>query len=430
MKLRIEKAVYGGDGLARIAADEAASAGKTVFVPGTLPGELVEASIATERRSFATGELGAILEPSPERIVPACEYVPRCGGCQYQHADAAFQLQMKLDILKETLARAHVPVPAEIGSLSGPPWGYRNRIRLHVMKRDGVVLGYRRRGSHDLLPVTHCPIAAPLLEQAVAAVTRIGTELESLCDEVEFFTNSEQDQLLVSLWPGARALRQPARLREQALEAFAERLHVQLPVLTGVGLFAEGEMMHWGERSLTYTVSGHPYQVSLGGFFQVNRFLLPELLQLAVEKRSGRLAWDLYSGAGLFARALDFENVTAVESAGFSADDLKHNLAGKAHRVVRSSTLDFLRSQTRGPVRAKPELILIDPPRAGLDKEICTHLGNIGAPGIVYISCDPATLARDLQLLLRFDYSVKMIHLVDLFPQTFHMETVTFINRN
>jgi 23S rRNA (uracil1939-C5)-methyltransferase len=435
MKLRIEKAVYGGDGLARIPADETASGGKTVFVPGTLPGELVEAGIATDRRSFSTGEVDAILEPSPERVVPGCEYVPQCGGCQYQHASFALQLQMKLDILKETLARAHVPVPAEIGSLTGPPWGYRNRIRLHVMKRAGIALGYRRRGSHDLLPVTHCPIAAPLLEEAVAAVTRIGAGLESLCDEVEFFTNSEQDQLLVSLWPGARQNRQPPHLRERALEAFAEQLHAQLPVLTGVGIFAEGEMMHWGERSLIYTVSGHRYQVSLGGFFQVNRFLLPKLLRLAVEngdgeKRSGRLAWDLYSGAGLFARALDFENVTAVESAGFSADDLKHNLAGKAHRVVRSSTLEFLRSQTRGPTRAKPELILLDPPRAGLGKEICTHLASIAAPAIVYISCDPATLARDLQSLLQFEYSVQTIHLVDLFPQTFHMETVTFIKRN
>ena len=435
MKLRIEKAVYGGDGLARIPADETASGGKTVFVPGTLPGELVEAGIATDRRSFSTGELDAILEPSPERVVPGCEYVPRCGGCQYQHASPAYQLQMKLDILKETLARAHVPVPAEIGSLTGPPWGYRNRIRLHVMKRAGIALGYRRRGSHELLPVTHCPIAAPLLEQAVAAVTRVGAGLESLCDEVEFFTNSEQDQLLVSLWPGSRQNRQPARQREQSLEAFAEQLHAQLPVLTGVGLFAEGEMMHWGERSLTYSVSAHSYQVSLGGFFQVNRFLLPELLRLAVEnsdgeKRSGRLAWDLYSGAGLFARVLDFENVTAVESAGFSADDLKHNLAGKAHRVVRSSTLDFLRSQTRGLARAKPELILLDPPRAGLGKEICTHLASIAAPAIVYISCDPATLGRDLQSLLQFEYSVQTIHLVDLFPQTFHMETVTFIKRN
>src|SRR6201999_2299007 len=104
------------------------------------------------RRSFATGELDAILEPSPERVVPGCEYVPRCGGCQYQHASYALQLQMKLDILKETLARAHVPVPAEIGSLIGPPWGYRNRIRLQVMKRAGIALGYRRRGSHALVP--------------------------------------------------------------------------------------------------------------------------------------------------------------------------------------------------------------------------------------------------------------------------------------
>ncbi len=127
MKLRIEKAIYGGDGLARI------PAGKTFFVPGTLPGELVEATIAADRRSFAKSELEAILEPSPERVVPGCEYVPRCGGCQYQHANPAFQLQMKLDILKETLARAHLPVPGEIESLAGPPWGYRNRIRLHVM---------------------------------------------------------------------------------------------------------------------------------------------------------------------------------------------------------------------------------------------------------------------------------------------------------
>ncbi len=162
MKLRIEKAIYGGDGLAR-------DSGKTIFVPGTLPGELVEATIAADRRSFATSELNTILERSPERVVPGCEYVPRCGGCQYQHANPAFQLQMKLDILKETLARAHVPVPSEIASLAGPAWGYRNRIRLHVMKR---ALGYRQRGSHKLLPVTHCPIAAPLLEQAIAAVAR------------------------------------------------------------------------------------------------------------------------------------------------------------------------------------------------------------------------------------------------------------------
>ena len=186
-------------------------------------------------------------------------------------------------------------------------------------------------------------------------------------------------------------------------------------------------MMHWGQRSLTYTVSGIPYQVSLGSFFQVNRFLLPPLLQLAVKDRSGRLAWDLYSGAGLFARALGFENVTAVESEGFSADDLKKNLESKPHRVIRSSTLDFLRSPAAA--QTKPELVLVDPPRAGLGKEICSHLARVAAPDIIYISCDRATLARDFQPLLQSGYFIQSMHLVDLFPQTFHLETVTVLAR-
>jgi 23S rRNA (uracil1939-C5)-methyltransferase len=418
MKLRIEKAIYGGDGLARV------PEGKTVFVPGTLPGELVEATIAADKRSFATGALDAVIELSRERVVPGCEYVPRCGGCQYQHANPGFQLQMKLDILKETLTRAHLPLPSEIGSVAGPPWGYRNRIRLHVT---GAALGYRLRGSHNLLRVTHCPIAAPLLEKAIAAVERIEKEtaLGSLCEEVEFFTNGEQDQLLISLWS-----KKPRRLRERSLEAFAERLRVEIPALTGVGLWAQqsSSMMHWGQRSLTYAVSGIPYQVSLGSFFQVNRFLVAELLQLAIGNRSGRLAWDLYSGVGLFAQALAYDNVIAVESEGFSTDDLKTNLENKRHRVVRSNTLDFLRSQAPG--QEKPELILVDPPRAGLGKEICDHLADVAAPEIVYVSCDPATLARDLQSLLQSGYSVEKMDLIDLFPQTFHMETVSFLKRN
>ena len=131
MKLRIEKAIYGGDGLARI------PAGKTVFIPGTLPGELVEATIATDRRSFATGKLDAVLEPSAERVAPGCEYFPRCGGCQYQHAGAAFQLQMKLDILKETLGRAHVAIRA------------RSRAWPALRGAIATVSGCRRRGPRS-----------------------------------------------------------------------------------------------------------------------------------------------------------------------------------------------------------------------------------------------------------------------------------------
>ena len=412
MKLRIEKAIYGGDGLARI------PGGKTVFVPETLPGELVEATIATDRRSFANGKLDAVLEPSAERVTPGCEYFSRCGGCQYQHTNPAFQLQMKLDILKETLGRAHVTVPNEIATLAGPSWGYRNRVRLHVV---GSRLGYRLRGSHKRLPVNHCPIAAPILEQAIAVVERIAG-LEALCDEIEFFTNGEQDQLLISLFPGPQQ-----KPREQALEAFADLAQTELPALTGVGLFTQKNIKYWGQRSLTYTACGTPYRVSLGSFFQVNRFLLPELLQLVVKNRTGRMAWDLYSGAGLFARALEFDFVTAVESEGFSSDDLNENLESRPHQVVRSSTLDFLRGQSSA--QAKPDLIVVDPPRAGLGKEICGHLSRIAAPNIIYVSCDPATLARDLQTLLESGYFIETIQLVDMFPQTFHLETVTVLVR-
>ena len=403
MKLRIEKAIYGGDGLSR-------DAGKAIFVPGTLPGELVTATITTDKRSFASGRLESVEEASPQRITPGCEYVPRCGGCQYQHADYKFQLQMKLDILRETMARAHVETPDQIVTLSGPALGYRNRIRLQVLP--GGALGYRQRASHRVLAVTHCPIASPLLEQAMAAVGRI----DGLCEEVEFFTNGEK--VLISLWPGLKQGIAPS-----AVEEFAERLSAQFTALAGVGLFA-GKMTHWGDRFLHYPVAGFDYRVSLGSFFQVNRFLVPELVELVTKGFKGKLAWDLYAGVGLFARALAFEKVTAVESEGSSGDDLGENLR-ESHRVVHSGTLEFLATAPD-----KPELVVVDPPRAGLGKEVCAQLVRVGAERMVYVSCDPATLGRDLQFLLQNGYLMEGMTLVDLFPQTFHMETVVFLKRN
>ncbi|HZD76406.1 MAG TPA: 23S rRNA (uracil(1939)-C(5))-methyltransferase RlmD, partial [Acidobacteriaceae bacterium] len=165
MKLRMEKAIYGGASLARIPADGLPDlAGKAVFVPFALPGELVEATVANDRRSYVTAALDSVLEPSTSRIAPGCEYYARCGGCHYQHADYAAQLAMKRAILIETLERAHVAMPAEIRTLSAEPWAYRNRIRLHVMRHPQPALSYRETASHRDLPVTHCPVAAPILQ--------------------------------------------------------------------------------------------------------------------------------------------------------------------------------------------------------------------------------------------------------------------------
>ena len=455
MKLRIEKAIYGGAGLAHIPEDASQSglAGKAVFVPYSLPGELVEAHLADDRKSFATAEIDSVLEISPQRIPPGCEYFPLCGGCHYQYAGPAYQLEMKRAILRDALERARLDQqPAIIGSLDSEPWGYRNRIRLHIARdqhsgaqagaAEGFRLCYRVRSSHRNLPVTHCPIAAPILERAIAAVLRTGakTGLPGRWTEIEFFTNSNQDTLLVSLWTDSAPGRSGKRLPPESLNHFSTTLQSELPELTGVGAFFSGEqgdrlLSHWGQPSLLYSVSGRSYQVSLGSFFQVNRFLIPGLVDLVARDpsgavRRGRLAWDLYAGAGLFSLALNFEQITAVEAAPTSAADLRRNLAAASRRVVQSTTVDFLRREARlGSRMERPDLVLVDPPRAGLGKEVCALLAQIAAPVITYVSCDPATLARDLQTLLQSGYRIETMYLVDLFPQTFHLESVTTLTR-
>lgn len=432
MKLRIEKAIYGGAGLAR--ASEGPLAGKTVFVPLALPEEVVEAHLVDDRRSFASAELDAVLEPSPARTTPLCPYFGACGGCQYQHAVYAKQVEMKASILAESLERAHVTGIPPITAVHGEPWGYRNRIRLHV-QREPFALGYRERRSHTLLAVDECPIAAPLLEEALRVCRRLGTQLglSDACDEMEFFTNGGQDALLVSLlssrsWRGGN----------EQLARIATALQGELPQLAGMGLFAVETpkqparlLAHWGERALTYSAGESQYRVSLGSFFQVNRFLVDALVELVTEGRSGSLAWDLYAGAGLFARPLAerFAKVVAVEASPSSAADLEANLPRGTHRAVRATTTNFLRQQERTAAAARPELVVVDPPRAGLGAEVAALLAAAEPAEIVYVSCDPATLSRDLHALIQSGYTFKSLHLVDLFPQTFHLESVSVLTR-
>jgi 23S rRNA (uracil1939-C5)-methyltransferase len=208
-----------------------------------------------------------------------------------------------------------------------------------------------------------------------------------------------------------------------------------LPALKGAGLFrVQGKqparlVQTWGQGSLLYRAAGFDYQVSLGSFFQVNRFLVDELVDLVVGGRSGRIAWDLYAGVGLFARALAgrFERVIAVESSPASSADLRLNLQGTSHRVVEASTLEFLRKQK--PSATPPDLVVVDPPRAGLGAGITSALAQIGPAEIVYVSCDPSTLSRDLAALLQSGYDLRTITMVDMFPQTFHLESVSVLAR-
>jgi 23S rRNA (uracil1939-C5)-methyltransferase len=423
--VQIDKPLYGGAFLARLE-------GKAVFVPLTLPGEQARVRITQSKSAYATAEAEEILRAAPERIAPACPHFGACGGCHYQHADYASQLAFKQAILRETLLRGGVDGAEEIAVLSGEQWGYRNRIRLALDAAEDP--GYRGRRSHAVVPIRECPIAAPLLVEAALVFAEVARQFAPALrpTEVSLFCNPGETALLATVFTE----NQP-KLR---FDEFANALHERIPALIGAELVVEGSLKlqsqaiaRWGASSLDYRVAGFDYRVDHGAFFQVNRWLVDSLVESVVGGHQGKLAWDLFAGVGLFARQLAarFDGVVAVESASASTQALASNLKGTTGLPVSGETLHFLRFQaTRcadgAPV---PDLIVLDPPRTGLGAEICALLAKITAPTLVCVSCDPATLARDLRALVASGYRIQSITLVDLFPQTFHLETVVQLRR-
>lgn len=431
MKLRIEKMVYGGAGLAY--QTEGEGAGKAVFVPFTLPGELVETRLTGNKGGFADAELMQVVEASSDRVKPRCAHFGECGGCHDQHAKYEAQLELKAGILRETLKRAGLSELPEMQVHAGEPWEYRNRIRLRVAEVEGELrVGYLRRGSNDFLPVRMCLIAAPVLWRAAEALLKLADDANGVrwvraAAEVEFFTTKDESALQMTVF-----VRQN---RVSGFEAFCERLRELVPELVGVGVLmlkAEGSrwaerprtIAAWGTEGLSYAAAGEKYWVGRGGFFQVNRFLVDELVRIVAAGRKGLMAWDLYAGVGLFSRALKvgFDEVVAVEAA---ADDLAKTFRGDGRRAVAATTVEFLRGAVMQ--RERPELVVVDPPRAGVGAEVCALLGRLGAKEIVYVSCDPVTLGRDLKAMVNCGYRINELHLVDLFPQTFHQETVVVL---
>jgi len=438
MKLQIEKMVYGGSGLAH--QTEGEHAGRTVFVPFTLPGELVEARIHEQKNAFGEASLLQVLTASKDRIEPRCAHFGQCGGCNYQHATYAAQVQIKSEILHETLERAGLLALPTIQAHTGEPWAYRNRMRLRIEDLGAVLrVGYNKRGSNEFLAIRECPISAPLLWRAVEALLRLATENIGAArwircaTEVELFTTGDEKKLQMTFF---------TRKSQPGLAAICEQMRKLVPELVGAEsalVSTEGpqrrsrsprqsprQLESWDAEGLIYSTSGEDYWVSRGGFFQVNRFLIDELVRIVTASRQGSLAWDLYAGVGLFSRALSraFQQVVAVEAA---ATDLSRSFKGAGKHAVEATTVEFLRSAV--VQRERPELIVMDPPRAGVGAEVCALLARVSAPEIVYVSCDPVTLARDLKALVNSGYNIVELRMVDMFPQTFHLETVVVLRK-
>ncbi|MGB7850351.1 MAG: 23S rRNA (uracil(1939)-C(5))-methyltransferase RlmD [Candidatus Sulfotelmatobacter sp.] len=436
MLLNIEKLIYGGDGLARLPADNHGR-GKAVFVPFVLAGEEIDAALTEEKPGFARAHAAAIMEPSPYRIQPPCPHFGRCGGCHYQHSTYEHQLEIKKDILRENLRRiAKLELNCEIQVHPSPPWNYRNRSRLQVRTRPDFAAGYFKFASHALLPVEECPISSPLINRAIATLWqagRAGKAVEGV-REVEFFANGDDSRILVELLCAPEA-------RRAAVRAWAEELCASMPEISGVAAFREPQkgvqepLVAVGSSELTYQTKSAAYRVSAGAFFQTNRFLVDDLVDIVTRSRSGELALDLYAGVGLFSRALagSIRHIVSVESSQTATSDLKYNLPLNAE--VFHTTTDQYLAQRGDNGRAgngavlpqllhKPDLVVVDPPRGGLGDRVARLLAEVDAPRVTYVSCDPATLSRDLVPLQAAGYRVEEVHLVDLFPQTYHLESV------
>ena len=452
LDIRVGKPLYGGNWHALI--EESETGG--VLLPFVAEGELVRIVPWTHGKAGepAQTELLQILEASPDRTASKCRHFGDCGGCQYQHLQAGSQLQVKASILTSLLAQAGIALPPAGLQLhaAAESYGYRNRVRLRV--RDGEV-GYRRRGSHAFLPIAECPIVSPLLWRAVQALPHITAAPKAKwpagTSEVEFFATDDNAALQMSLHLQATV---PAMDRNApaAFRSLCTALQAEVPEFRGAGLLVEAEaaaktsgasrrvqerqrveVARWGDATMTYRVDGREYRVSRNAFFQVNRFLTRRMVELVVGHRSGDLALDLFAGAGLFSLALTerFSRVIAVEMGEPAATDLIESLqkAGPGHRAERSATLDFLRRWPHDlndlqSAQQRPDLIVADPPRAGLGPQVVRELLRIAPREFVYVSCDPVTFARDARALVNSGYAAAELHLLDLFPQSFHMETI------
>ena len=429
LKLSIEKLVYGGDGLAH--AD-----GNTVFVPYVLPGEEVRAATKSRQKKLLWADLLEVTSPAKERGKPKCPHFQKCGGCHYQHISPSEQLRLKKEILRETLTRlGGISWDGAIVEHAAEPYGYRNRAQWAVREGMPRALGYFLPESSVILPIDECPVLSPLLAQTflkLQDMTRSGT-LPIGIQEIEAFADSADQKIALNV-----AFDKFPKPAQELTSVFRNAL----PQLESLLLLDQkkNKFELSGPGYLTQKAGGDQYRVSHLSFFQVNRFLVEDLLKTVVANAHGEAALDLYAGVGFFTLPLakTFAKVVSVDANLAATKDLQANaeLAKVAVASHNEHVEEFLKKTNE-----KPEFVVLDPPRAGLGAQAAKDLADLGANEIVYLSCDPSTLARDLTVLTNSPrkpkeiappenrYEITEMHLFDLFPQTFHIETLVRLRR-
>ena len=399
MQLIPDRLVAGGDAMARDAD------GRVVFIEGALPGEVVEVEIEEAKKDFAKARLIEVVERSPLRDAPSCSHRRNgCGGCDWMHLRPDAQLDAKVEIVRESLRRIGRLDPLVVDGLvrrggAVSPFGYRTTIRV-VGGPNGSV-GYRAQGSNDVVEVTSCPIAESKLSRLLAVIEADeGAELT--------LRTSVATGAITAIWD---------KQYRKSIRGVPATVHI-------------------GERAwLTERVARHDLRVSAGSFFQSGvqaaELLVAAIQAAAPELATARHAVDAYGGVGLFAVAAmsDAQHVTVIESSKSACLDAEHNLTGRAASVLRADVSGWTAPTGDGPT-PQVDVIVADPARPGLAKPGVVALAAAGAGVLVLVSCDPVSLARDVSLLSEAGYVPERVEVLDLFPNTHHVETVTrFVSR-
>lgn len=400
--LHIESLAHLGAGIAR-------DGGKVVFVPYTAPGDLVRARLVEDKPRFARAVLEEVLEPSPYRVDPLCPYFGDCGGCQWQHVDYATQTQYKSRIVAEQLAHVGrlpgVDVRPTIGM--GDPWGYRNSARLTVGPNGA--LGFQRAESHEVVAVEDCLILHPLLRDLLRTLDVEFPELQAL-----------------TLRAGTRTGERMIVLETAGDEP--PEMEVDIPVSCVLALEDGRVATLIGETAIHEEVAGRRYRISPTSFFQVNTQgaeRLVETVAEALEPQGWERLLDLYCGVGLFGLALAGRvgEIVGVESAPSAVADALVNAEGMDNVTLVAGLAEEAMAALEGGF----DLAIVDPPRGGVHPAALRALVEKRPRRIAYVSCEPTTLARDCAALAGAGYRLRWVQPVDMFPQTYHIESVALL---
>ncbi len=358
--------------------------GRVAFVHYAAPGELVEARIDRVHPDYVEAVTLRVLEPATVRVEPRCPVFGSCGGCQLQHLTYAAQLEAKREIVCEQFRRiAHIPdAPVRPMVAADEPWAYRNHVRFSTGRRHGD-LGFVPRDGHGLLRIDNCPIADPWVNAALPALQGKGARLH----QVQLRHNPQSASFLVN------------------------------PEIAGAPF-------ETGQKEYTEVLGGREFVVSASAFFQVNNAQAEQMVRLvgeALPERGGLLV-DAFAGVGTFAAifADRFERVIAIEESHSAVRDAERNLADIPNAEIRAAKVEA----TLPALEVVPDAVLLDPPRAGCFPAVLEAIVRFRPGALVYVSCNPSTLARDARLLVDGGYRLDYVTPLDMFPQTAHIECV------